>query len=254
MLEVIRELNNKFEIDIIATFLGAHTFPREYINDKVKYIDLVTNEIMPFIAENELSQICDAFCETTAFSVSETERIFLKGAELGMRHKLHTDQFNSKGGLDLALSFNALSADHLEILPDSESYKLSDSDTVAVLLPGVSFSLAYQYANARNLIENNAIVALATDYNPGSSHINNISFIWGLAAFKMKMTLEEIISAYTINAAKALGLSNSIGSIEVGKNADFSVFDASDYTELLYNMTNNLNVMTIKKGNIVYEN
>jgi imidazolonepropionase len=148
---------------------------------------------------------------------------------------------------------NAKSVDHLEVINENNCKQLSNSNTVAVLLPGVSFSLKYGYAPARSLIENNAIVALATDYNPGSSHINNISLIWGLAALNMGMSFEEIISSYTINSAKALNVSDKIGSIEIGKDADFSVFSSNNFADLLYNLGNNLCIMTIKNGNIVWE-
>ncbi len=252
LLEVINRLNSIYPIEIVPTFLGAHTFPPEYANDKDQYVNIIVNEMLPFVAENKLAKACDGFCESTAFSPTQIEKIFCAAKEFKLDLKLHTDQFNSIGGLDLALKMEAKSVDHLEVLDENNSQKFSNTETVAVLLPGVSFSLQYNYAPARKLLENDAIVALATDYNPGSSHINNISLVWGLASFNMKMTFEEIISAYTINSAKALNLSENIGSIEVGKAADFAIFNTSDYTNLLYNLGNNLNEMTIKDGNIIY--
>ena len=253
LLEVIKKLNALYPIDIIPSFLGAHTFPPEYVNDKEMYIDIIVNEMIPFISENGLATSCDGFCEATAFTPKQIEKIFIAAKNSGLDLKLHTDQFNSLGGLDLALEMHARSVDHLEVLKEADINKLSNSETVAVMLPGVSFSLQYSYAPARDLINNNAIVALATDFNPGSSHINNISMIWGFASFKMKMSIEEIISAYTINSAKALNISNKVGSIEIGKAADFSIYKASDYSELLYNFGNNLNVTTIKYGEIIYD-
>lgn len=251
LLEVINKLNSIYNIDIIPTFLGAHTFPPEYLNDKDQYVDIIVNEMIPFVREKNLAKTCDGFCEKTAFSTKQIEKIFIAAQDNKLDLKLHTDQFNSIGGLNLALAMNAKSVDHLEVLDESGTKLFSNSETVAVLLPGVSFSLKYNYAPARKLIENNAIVALATDFNPGSSHINNISLIWGLAAFNMNMSLEEIISAYTINSAKALNLSDKIGSIEVGKDADFAVFDTNNYSDLLYNFGNNLCKMTIKNGEII---
>ena len=175
---------------------------------------------------------CDAFCEKTAFSSSEVDRIFTKAKELGLKLKLHTEQFNNIGGIDIALKHNITSVDHLEVLEHSRINELSNSEIVCTLLPGVSFFLDYQYAPARKLIENNAIIALATDYNPGSSPIPNLNFIMSLAAIKMKMTIEEIISAVTINAAKAIGLNETKGSIEINKQADFSVFNTKEYSDI----------------------
>jgi len=253
ILQVIKELNKICTIDIIPTFLGAHTFPPEYKNDNEKYIDLIINELIPYISNHNLAIFCDVFCESTAFSASQTEKIFKVALKNGLKLKLHTEQFNSIGGLEVGFKMNASSVDHLEVLKDSQIELFSKSETTAVLLPGVSFFLDYDYAPARKLIEANAIMALATDFNPGSSHISNFQIIMSLAAIKMKMTIEEILSAVTINAAKALDISNITGSIEIGKNADFAVFEANDYSEIIYNVGNNLNVLTIKNGKVIYE-
>jgi imidazolonepropionase len=253
LLETINKLISIFTIDIIPTFLGAHTFPPEYKDDHKAYIDLITKKMLPEISVKKLAGFCDAFCEKTAFSADEVNIIFTKAKDLGFHIRLHTEQFNSIGGIDTALKHNAVTVDHLEVLTDDDLMKLKNSETVAVLLPGVSFFLDYQYAPARKLIENNTIVALATDYNPGSSHISNINLIMSLAAIKMKMSFEEIISAVTINAAKALLMNKKVGSIEIGKKADFAVFDAQDYSEIIYNVGRNLNVMTIKNGRIIYK-
>ncbi|MCF6268152.1 MAG: imidazolonepropionase [Melioribacteraceae bacterium] len=253
LLQVIKELNKIYSIDIVPTFLGAHTFPPEYKNDNAKYIDMITSELIPYVSKNKLAYFCDVFCETTAFSAEQTEAIFNVAADNGLKLKLHTEQFNSIGGLEVALKMNAVSADHLEVLKKEQIDLFAESETTAVLLPGVSFFLDYDYAPARELIDANAIVALATDYNPGSSHISNFQLIMSLAALKMGMTIEEILTAVTLNAAYALDLSETLGSIEVGKNADFSIFAASDYSELVYNIGKNLNIMTIKKGEIIYK-
>ncbi|MHB8931233.1 MAG: imidazolonepropionase [Melioribacteraceae bacterium] len=254
LLQVINYFRTNSTIEIIPTFLGAHTFPPEYKNDHKQYLDLITNELLPYIIKNKLADHVDAFCEKTAFSADEVDKIFTKAKKLGYKLRLHTDQFNSIGGLDVALKHKALSVDHLEVIPDAEIPKLSKSETVAVLLPGVSFFLDYDYAPARKLIENNAIVALSTDYNPGSSHIPNLHIIMQLAALKMKMSVEEIISAVTVNAAKAVDKNELAGSIEIGKQADFAVFAAKEYSEIIYNIGINLNKYTIKKGEIIYHN
>ncbi|MCW9066564.1 MAG: imidazolonepropionase, partial [Ignavibacteriaceae bacterium] len=252
LLQVINFLNEIYPIDIIPTFLGAHTFPPEFKNDHRAYIDEIINKMIPHFAEQNLAEFCDGFCEATAFSANEIDEIFSAANMNGLKLKLHTEQFNSIGGLNVALKHNAVSVDHLEVIKVEDIPILSKSDTVTVLLPGVSFFLNHTYAPARKLIEQNAIVALATDYNPGSSHISSLSLIMSLAALKMNMTIEETISAVTINAAKALCREKSIGSIEIGKKADIAVFDTSDYSDIAYSVGSNLNCMTIKDGKVVY--
>ena len=253
LLQVINQLDRDNKIDIVPTFLGAHTYPNEYTNDHSKYNDIIINELLPYIANNKLAVFCDAFCERTAFSATEVDKIFTQAAELGLKLKLHTDQFNDIGGIDVALKHSAVSVDHLEIAGYDAIEKLKTSDTTAVLLPGVSFFLKYNYAPARDLIDSGVTVALATDYNPGSSNITNPNIIMSLAALNMGMTIEETISAYTINAAKALDRHTTVGSIEPGKKADFSVYDAQDFSEIVYQVGKNLNVMTIKEGEIIFK-
>lgn len=253
LLEVINISNEESNIDLIPTFLGAHTIPQEFKSEREKYIELVIEKMIPFIAKNKLAIFCDAFCESTAFSAEETEMIFHAATRHGLKLKLHTEQFNNIGGVAVALKNNAVSVDHLEVLVDADIQSLCNSNIVCDLLPGVSFSLDYQYAPARKLIDGNAILALATDYNPGSSHILNISLIMSLAAIKMKMSSEEIISAYTINAAKSLCVEQKTGSIEIGKSADFALFNTDTYEDLIYNIGSNLCCMTIKNGNVIYQ-
>jgi len=254
LLQVINYLNEIYPIEIVPTFLGAHTFPPEFKNDHRGYVDEIINKMIPHIAEQKLAEFCDGFCESTAFSATEIDEIFAAAIKNGLKLKLHTEQFNAIGGLDVALKHKSVSVDHLEVIKDEDIPKLGKSDTVAVLLPGVSFFLNHTYAPARKLIEQNAIVALATDFNPGSSHISSLSLIMSLAALKMKMTIEETISAVTINAAKALFREKTIGSIEIGKKAEFAVFNTSDYADIVYSIGSNLNCMTIKDGIIIYQN
>jgi imidazolonepropionase len=253
LLQVINYFKKTLPIEIVPTFLGAHTYPPEYKNDHKKYLKIISDELLPFIIQNGLAEYIDAFCESSAFSAAEVDQIFTKAVKLGYKLRLHTEQFNNIGGLDVALKHNALSVDHLEVIKESDIQKLNDSETVAVLLPGVSFFLDYQFAPARQLIDNNAIVALSTDYNPGSSNIPNLHLIMSLAVLKMKMTAEEVISGVTINAAKALDISKRTGSIEINKQADFSLFKANDYSEIVYNIGQNLNEITIKNGEIIYK-
>jgi imidazolonepropionase len=253
LLNVINQLKKEFPIDIIPTFLGAHTFPPEFISDRQGYVKLLIDKLIPFIAENNLSASCDGFCEATAFTPNEIEGIFSAAQTHQMRVKLHSEQFNAIGGLQSAMKFNPLSVDHLEVLKYEDIHHFTNSETVAVLLPGVSYFLNYQFAPARELIDKNSIVALATDFNPGSSHIQNISLIMNLAALKMKMTFEEIISAYTINSAKALNISDKIGSIEPGKFADFAIFNTNDYSNIIYSVGTNLCSHVIKSGKTIYK-
>ncbi|GAB6281755.1 MAG: imidazolonepropionase [Ignavibacterium sp.] len=259
LLTFINQLNSIFPIKIIPTFLGAHTIPNEFKNDRKKYISIIINEMLPYFAESKLTEFCDAFCERTAFSVNEVDEIFSKASSLGMKLRLHTDQFNSIGGIDVALKYNAVSVDHLEIISDDDIEKLSkyssgvNKKIVAVLLPGVSFFLNHKFAPARKLIEKEIPIALSTDFNPGSSHIHNFYLIMSLACLKMKMTIEETISSVTINAAKTLCLENEIGSIEVNKKADFAIFNTNDYSDIVYSIGKNLNYLTIKNGNIIYQ-
>ena len=253
ILRAIKELKRVFPIDIIPTFLGAHTYPAEYKNNHQKYLDLIIGKMLPEIAKGELAVFCDAFVEKTAFSPDEIDAVFCAANSYNLNLSLHTEQFNNIGGIDLIKKFNIANVDHLEVLKEEDINLLAEKSTTAVLLPGVSLFQKYSYAPARKLIDNNVITALASDYNPGSCSISNISVIMGLAAINMHMTIEEVISAYTLNAANALLLSKDRGSIELGKKADFSVLNTNDYSDLIYNFGKNLNYMTIKDGNIIYE-
>jgi len=252
LLEVINEVNRETDIDIFATYLGAHTFPKEFKSDHRGYIDSITKKMIPYLAKEGLATFCDAFCEATAFQAEEVAEIFSAAKEYGLKLKLHSEQFNNIGGFEIGLRHNVLSIDHLEVIKREDIPRLAAHDIVGVLLPGVSFFLNYSFAPAREIIENNGIVALSTDFNPGSSHISSLHLIMSLAAIKMKMSVEEVISAVTINAAKALGINDITGSIEPGKKADFSVYNTDDYSDIIYSVGSNLNIMTIKNGKIIY--
>lgn len=252
LLHAIKLIDDSYPINIVPTFLGAHTYPAEFKKDHSSYIKQITDVMIPYISKNKLAEFCDAFCETTAFSAEEVNMIFNVASENGLKIRLHTEQFNSIGGIEVALKYNATSVDHLEVIDDYGISKLADKEIVCVLFPGVSFFLNHHFAPARKLIDSNCIVALSTDYNPGSSNILNFHLIMQIAALKMKMSIEEIINSVTINAAKAIQKSDEIGSIEIGKQADFAVFDTDNYSDIIYNVGRNLNFMTIKSGEIIY--
>jgi imidazolonepropionase len=253
LLKVINYLNEIYPIDIISTFLGAHTFPIQFKENHKEYLNILIKRMLPYVAENNLSCFCDGFCESTAFSSEEIDLIFSEASRLGFKTRLHTNQFNSIGGIETALKHKSLSVDHLEVINNDEIEMISNDDIAAVLLPGASFFLDYRYAPARKLIDRGAVAALSTDYNPGTSNISSINFIMSLASIKMKLTIEETISAVTINSAKALGVNRFTGSLEVGKRADFAVFNTSDYSEIVYNIGTNLNSVTIKNGKVIYK-
>lgn len=253
LLQVIQHLNKIYPIEIVATFLGAHTYPPEYKKDRKKYVEIIVDEMLPYVAENNLAEFCDAFCEATAFSATEVDKIFKAAKKHNLKLKLHTEQFNNIGGLETAVENRAVSVDHLEVLQEEQIKNLKKGKIISVLLPGVSFFLNYEYAPARKLIDNNIPIALATDYNPGSSHIANLNFIMSLAALKMHLSIEEVITSVTINSAAALCREKETGSLEIGKSADFAIFDTNNYADIVYQVGKNICGMTIKGGEIIYK-
>ena len=223
MLQVIKKLKETFPIPIKATFLGAHAVPSKYKENREEYIELIINNILPEVASQKLADYIDVFCEKGYFSAEETDRILKAGAIHGLIPKIHVNQFNSVGGVKVGVNNNALSVDHLEVLTDEDLSILSKSDTMPVALPSCSFFLGIPYTNARKIIDSNVPLALATDFNPGSTPSGNMNFVVSLACIKLKMTPEEAINAATINAAYALNLSEKIGSISRGKLANFMI-------------------------------
>ena len=223
MLRVARRLANLNLIPVKTTFLGAHAYPTEYKENHQGYIDLLCNEILPLIAEQKLANYIDAFCERGYFSVEETTQIINAGKKYGLKAKVHVNQFSQNGGTQMAVALNALSVDHLEAAREDEINALIDSTTIPTLLPSCSFFLNIPYAPARELMNANLPVALATDYNPGSTPSGNIPFVLALACIKLKMTPEEAINAATLNSAAAIELSNQVGSITKGKKSNLIV-------------------------------
>ena len=223
ILRVIKKLKENFSIPIKATFLGAHAIPKQYKEKRAEYIQLIIDKMIPEIAKEKLADYIDVFCEKGYFTTTETNQILKAGRKYGLIPKIHVNQFNSIGGVKVGVKNNALSVDHLEVLTDEDLSILSKSDTMPVALPSCSFFLGIPYTNARKLIDTNVPMAIASDYNPGSSPSGNMNFVVSLACIKMRMTPEEAINAATINAAYALNLSNKIGSISKGKVANFII-------------------------------
>ncbi|MEP6677396.1 MAG: imidazolonepropionase [Ferruginibacter sp.] len=220
MLRVIKRLKQTSRLDIKATFLGAHTYPMDYKDNHQGYIDLIIDAMLPAIADEKLADYIDVFCENGFFSPEEMETICKAGMSYGLKPKLHINQLNSIGGIRTAINLNAVSVDHLETMTGEDIQLLSASDVIGTLLPSAAFFLRMPFQPARKLIDSNCAIALATDYNPGSSPSGNMNFVIALACIQMKMLPEEAINAATINGAYAMELQDSVGSITIGKKAN----------------------------------
>ena len=221
MLKVIKRLKESLPIQIKSTFLGAHAIPKNY--KKEEYFRLVLDEMLPDFAKDELIDFVDIFCEKNYFSTEDTKILCNNASELGIASKIHVNQFNSIGGVKVAVDCGALSVDHLEVINKSDINVLKQSKTIPVLLPGCSFFLGIEYADAKTLLSNEIPFAIASDYNPGSSPSGNMNFILSLACNKLKLTTEQVINAATINGAYAMGLSHKTGSITKGKIANIII-------------------------------
>jgi imidazolonepropionase len=217
MLRVVKRLKENASIAVKATFLGAHAFPREFKENHRGYIDLIKNEMLPKIVEEGLADYIDVFCERNYFSVDEMEEILLEGKKYGLVPKVHVNQFSALGGVAKAVELGALSVDHLEEITDEDIEALKNSDCMPTILPSCSYFLGIPFGDARKMISAGLPVALASDFNPGSTPSGNLGFVWSLACVKMKLTPEEALNALTVNAAYAMGLSESHGKIALGR-------------------------------------
>jgi imidazolonepropionase len=251
MLEVIKELNLIHPTDLIPTFLGAHEIPEEYKNNKKEYIKLIIEQMIPEMAKRKLAVFCDIFCEKGVFNIEESREILNAAKAHGFGLKLHADQLSALGGSKLAAELGAISADHLEFIDEDGIEKMKESGVIGVLLPGACFGLGLkEYPPARKMIERGLPVALATDFNPGSSMTESVPMILSLACLMMRMTPAEAIVASTINSACAVDKGNEIGSIEVGKKADLVIWNVQNYKEIPYHFGVNLVEQVIKNGTV----
>ncbi|MDD8030750.1 MAG: imidazolonepropionase [Acidobacteriota bacterium] len=251
-LQVVKDLKGLQPISLVPTFMGAHEIPPEYKSDHRGYIDLLKEKIMPEIRKRQLAEFFDVFCEPTVFNLEETRELAQEALQQGYKLKIHADEFVPIGGTDLAVELGARSAEHLINITDRGIEKLSRSQTAAVLLPGVSFFLMMdKKAPARELLNQGAIVALATDFNPGSSNLISMLFVLQLGVFTLKMTVEEAINACTINAAYAVDRHHQAGSLEVGKDLDLVLCDSPSYLSLAYELGRNPVRTVLKAGQLV---
>lgn len=223
MLRVIKRLKSHFNIPIKATFLGAHAFPKDYKENKEAYIDLIINEMLPRINEEGLADYIDAFCELNYFTVEQTLQIIEAGKRYGLKPKIHVNQFNALGGIAAFVKENAISLDHLEEMTEADFLALEKGNTIATALPSCSFFLSIPFAPVKEMISRNIPVALASDYNPGSTPSGNMNFVVSLACIKQRLTPEQAFNAATINGAYAMEVADQVGSITKGKNANFIV-------------------------------
>ncbi|MGG0284721.1 imidazolonepropionase [Peribacillus butanolivorans] len=252
-LRATKRLNEQHPIDLVSTFMGAHAIPVDYKENPDEFVRLVIEEMIPKVAEENLAEFCDVFCEEGVFTIEQSERILEAGKNFGLKPKIHADEIVQFGGAELAAKVGAVSADHLLQASTEGIKQMAESGVIAVLLPGTAFFLMEKPADARKMIESGVPVALSTDRNPGSSPTESLPFVMNLACLTMKMTPAEVLTACTINAAHAIGRADQIGSIEVGKKADIVLFDAPNYQTLQYNYAVNLVDTVLKSGKVIVE-
>jgi len=252
ILRVIKKLAENYPITIKSTFLGAHAFPSEFKENHSGYLDMVIHEMLPKIAEEKLADYIDAFCETGYFSVEETEQIMKAGNEYGLRSKIHVNQFTAINGIEACVKHKALSVDHLEIVTDEDIEVLKNTETMPVALPSCSYFISIPYTPARKMISAGLPLALASDFNPGTSPSGNMNFVVATACIKMKMTPEEAVNAATINGAYAMGISETHGSITIGKKANLIITKPmNSFYELPYAFGSNLIEQVILDGKVI---
>jgi len=252
LLRALHRLSAVHHVDVVPTFLGAHAVPAEFTSDPAAYVSLVIEEMLPAVAEEDLAEYCDVFCEDGAFTRDQSRAILEAGAELGLAPKIHADEFSDRGGARLAAEVGAMSADHLLFAAPDGLAAMAEAGVIAVLAPGTAFFLGLPFAAARRMIDLGVPVALATDFNPGSSPTYSMQMTIALACLGMRLTPAEAIAAATINAAWAVGMAEEIGSLAPGKVADLVILDAADHRVLGMHFGVNLVDEVYKRGRLVY--
>ncbi len=250
-LEAMKILNAEEPIDIVSTFLGPHSVLPEYKGKEDEFLDFMINDVMPVVKERNLAEFADIFCEKNVFTVEQSRRFLKAAKDMGFKLKIHADEIVQLGGAELAAELGAVSADHLLQASDKGIQDMAEAGVICSLLPITAFSLKEEYARGRYMIDNNCAVALATDLNPGSCFSNSIPLLIAVSAIQMKLSIEEIVTALTINAAAAVNRADSIGSIEVGKKADIIILEYPSIHFLPYHVGVNIVETVIKNGKIV---
>ncbi len=253
-LEVAKQLQATHDIDVVSTFMGAHAVPRDYKGREDEFVDVVIKDMLPKVAELELAEFNDVFCEKGVFTPEQSQRILEAGKAFGLTPKIHADEIEPYKGAELAAEVGAISAEHLLVASDEGIKKMAEAGTIAVLLPGTAFFLRAPFARGRLMIDEGVPVAISTDFNPGSSPTMSLPFIMNLACMHMGMTLEEVLTATTINAAYALNRGEQIGSLEADKKADVVILDVANYKQLQYFYGMNHTHTVIKNGQVVVKN
>lgn len=253
-LRVMKKLNESHPIDITSTFLGAHAVPKEYKGRSNEYIDFLINEVLPEVVNGKLAEYFDVFTEKGVFDIEESRKMYTAAKNAGMKLKIHADEIVTLGGAELAAEFKMTSADHLLHASDEGLRKMAENKVISTLLPTTAFCIKEPYARARFMIEHGSAVALATDFNPGSGFTNSIPLMFALATIYMGMTPEEAITALTLNGAAAIDKAETVGSLEVGKNADIVILKFPSYNYLPYHTGVNIVEKVVKNGKLVREN
>jgi len=251
-LRVMREVNGRHPVDVVTTFMGAHAVPPEYKGRGMDFIDLILSDMLPAVVEENLAEFCDVFCEKNVFSVEESRKLMQKAKEMGLKVKLHADEIVQLGGAELAAELGATSADHLLQASDAGVAAMAEAGVVATCLPCTAFSLREHYARARYMIDQGCAVALATDFNPGSCFTESIPLVIALATLYMNMTMEEVITALTLNGAAAVGRADTVGSLEAGKRGDVVIHEFPSYRFLPYHIAMPTAETVVKNGEVVY--